>query len=234
MENFPPLTPIIDTLRGLKIKLQEGSDYIDEVQRNFGLQKLQSRRMIHMLSASVKCRVKKLDESRVQKALKKLHVRFLRSHKRFTRTKRVLMHVYRNETEFLNVETRFNDLLPKVNSILQDLDIAIVQSNTRRKFINENISAETYTPKISDEIDHARNSFDDESESSSSSSDTEDESKDEVEDKRGDETKYRSKDRYGRWQADFIKLYKIKLILDTERYNYELLYNCYPMNTALL
>ncbi|XP_052080091.1 uncharacterized protein LOC127718152 [Mytilus californianus] len=232
MENFPPLTPIIDTLRGLTIKLQEGSDYIDEVQRNFGLQKLQSRRMINMLSKSLKSRVKRLKESGVQKALKKIHSMFLRSHKRFTRAKRFLMHIYKNETEFLNEGTRFNDLLPKVNSILQDLDIAIDESNTRRKLNNENISAETYTSKISDKIDHARNSTDDESESSSSSDDSEDESKDEVDDNSDDDMTYRSRDRYGRWQEDFIKLYKIKLMFERERSNYELLYNFHPMKTS--
>ncbi|XP_063412196.1 uncharacterized protein LOC134694999 [Mytilus trossulus] len=129
MGNNKPRIPMAETLQGLKIKLLEGNDFADELRKTFGREKIQSDRIFSHIqhNARSEVKVKRLTRETASHLIHRPAHLYKKSRKHISKVQKYLSHVYKNETRFLDEQTDFNDLHIKVESILQELDSAIIE-----------------------------------------------------------------------------------------------------------
>lgn len=129
MGNNKPRIPMAETLQGLKVKLLEGNDYVDELRKTFGREKIQSDRIISHIQNNVRSevKIKRLTRETASHLIHRPGHLYKKSKKHISKVQKYLSHVHKNETRFLDEHTDFNDLQIKVESILQELDSAILE-----------------------------------------------------------------------------------------------------------
>ncbi|CAC5368304.1 unnamed protein product [Mytilus coruscus] len=129
MGNNRPRIPVSETLQGLKVKLLEGKDYADTLRDKFGREKIQSERMISHIQHNVRSeiKIKRFTRETAGHLIHRLGHLYKKSRKHISKVQKYLAHVHENETRFSDEQTDFNDLQLKVESILQELDCAILE-----------------------------------------------------------------------------------------------------------